>query len=220
MGMARDAPDHPYVAVLGGAKVSDKIEVIESLLPKVDALLVGGGMAYTFLRAEGLLTGKSLVEEDKVELARRLLEKAGPKLRLPMDHVVAAAFKEDAERHKYYVASGAPVTFRQKRDKVDEYVEGFAERAEFDDRNDVLKLFNRAKVKSNQNEITGDFISYDMKRELAEVSGAPPGTTPPADKRVKVIILPPKKAPGEGEKAGKAEKPAAPLTLKPDAGSQ
>jgi len=98
LGMARDAPDHPYVAVLGGAKVSDKIEVIESLLPKVDALLVGGGMAYTFLRAEGLVTGKSLVEEDKVELARRLLEKAGPKLRLPMDHVVAAAFKEDAER--------------------------------------------------------------------------------------------------------------------------
>ncbi|PYQ08063.1 MAG: phosphoglycerate kinase [Acidobacteria bacterium] len=98
LGMARDAPDHPYVAVLGGAKVSDKIEVIEHLLPKVDALLVGGGMAYTFLRAEGLVTGKSLVEEDKVELARRLLEKAGPKLRLPMDHVVAAAFKEDAER--------------------------------------------------------------------------------------------------------------------------
>ena len=98
LGMARDAPAHPYVAVLGGAKVSDKIAVIENLLPKVDSLLVGGGMAYTFLRAEGLVTGKSLVEEDKVELARRLLEKAGPKLRLPMDHVVASAFKEDAER--------------------------------------------------------------------------------------------------------------------------
>src|SRR2546426_7648795 len=98
LGMARDAPDHPYVAVLGGAKVSDKIEVIENLLPKVDSLLIGGGMAYTFLRAEGLVTGKSLVEEDKVELARRLLEKAGPKLRLPMDHVVASAVKEDAER--------------------------------------------------------------------------------------------------------------------------
>jgi phosphoglycerate kinase len=98
LGMARDAPDHPYVAVLGGAKVSDKIAVIENLLSKVDSLLVGGGMAYTFLRAEGLLTGKSLVEEDKVELARRLLEKAGPKLRLPMDHVVASALKEDAER--------------------------------------------------------------------------------------------------------------------------
>ena len=98
LGMARDAPDHPYVAVLGGAKVSDKIEVIQSLVPKVDALLVGGGMAYTFFRAEGLRTGKSLVEEDKVELARRLLERAGPKLRLPTDHVVASAFQEDAER--------------------------------------------------------------------------------------------------------------------------
>jgi phosphoglycerate kinase len=98
LGMARDATARPYVAVLGGAKVSDKIAVIESLLPKVDTLLIGGGMSYTFLRAEGLLTGKSLVEADKVELARRLLEKAGPKLRLPMDHVVASAFKEDAER--------------------------------------------------------------------------------------------------------------------------
>lgn len=118
--------------------------------------------------------------------------------------------KEDAERHKFYVASGSPVTFRQKRDKVDEWVEGMAERAEFDDRNDVLKLYNRARVKSNQNEITGDFISYDMKRELAEVSGAPPGKAAPADARVKVIILPPRKA-GEGDdKAG--------LELKPDAG--
>ena len=125
--------------------------------------------------------------------------------------------KEDAQRHKFYVAKGAPVTFRQKRDKVDEWIEGFAERAEFDDRNDVLKLFNHAKVKSNQNEITGDFISYDMNKELAEVSGAPPGTTPPANTgRVKVIILPPKKAP---EGAG-AEKPAPGVTLKPDTGTQ
>jgi lipopolysaccharide export system protein LptA len=119
--------------------------------------------------------------------------------------------KEDADRHKVYVANGAPVTFRQKRDKVDEWVEGFAERAEFDDRNDVLRLFNRARVKSNQNEITGDFISYDMKREVAEVSGAPPGQKAPKDARVKVIILPPKKAPD----AGKAE-PG--VTLKPDTG--
>lgn len=125
--------------------------------------------------------------------------------------------KEDAQRHKFYVANGAPVTFRQKRDKVDEWVEGSAERAEFDDRNDVLRLFNRAKVKSNQNEITGDFISYDMNKELAEVSGAPPGTTPPPNTgRVKVIILPPKKAP---EGAG-AEKPAPGVTLKPDTGLQ
>jgi len=126
--------------------------------------------------------------------------------------------KEDAQRHKVYVANGAPVTFRQKRDKVDEWVEGFAERAEFDDRNDVLRLFNRARVKSNQNEITGDFISYDMKREVAEVSGAPPGQQAPKDSRVKVIIMPPKKAPD----AGKAD-PG--MALKPDtatrpAGSQ
>jgi lipopolysaccharide export system protein LptA len=121
--------------------------------------------------------------------------------------------KEDAERHKFYVASGSQVTFRQKRDKVDEWVEGFADRAEFDDRNDILKLYKRAKVKSNQNEITGDFISYDMKREVAEVSGAPPGTAPPPDARVKVIILPPKKAPEGDEK-----KPAPGVTLKPDPG--
>jgi phosphoglycerate kinase len=99
LGMALEAPAHPFVAVLGGAKVSDKIEVIESLLPRVDALLVGGGMAYTFLRAKGLPTGKSLVEADKVELARTLLARGAAKIRLPVDHVVAAAFKEDAE-HK------------------------------------------------------------------------------------------------------------------------
>jgi phosphoglycerate kinase len=98
LGMALEAPERPFVAVLGGAKVSDKIEVIESLLPRVDALLVGGGMAYTFLRAKGLPTGKSLVEEDKVELARGLLARGADKLRLPKDHVAASAFKEDAER--------------------------------------------------------------------------------------------------------------------------
>ncbi|HET9314067.1 MAG TPA: phosphoglycerate kinase [Vicinamibacteria bacterium] len=97
LGMALEAPRRPFVTVLGGAKVSDKIEVIESLLPRVDALLVGGGMAYTFLRARGLATGKSLVEEDKLPLAKDLMQKAGGKLRLPVDHVAAAAFKEDAE---------------------------------------------------------------------------------------------------------------------------
>jgi len=123
--------------------------------------------------------------------------------------------KEDAQRHKFYVASGAPVTFRQKRDKVDEWVEGFAERAEFDDRNDVLKLYNNARVKSNQIELTGEFISYDMDRAVAEVSGAPPGKTAPANTgRVKVLILPPKKG-AEGEEK---KKPAAPLDLKADPG--
>jgi len=139
--------------------------------------------------------------------------------------------KEDAQRHKFYVASVSPVTFRQKRDKVDERVEGFATRAEFDDRDDVLKLYEKALVKSNQNELAGDFISYDMKREVAEVSGAAPGKTPPpnATGRVKVIILPPKKAEGEEKKraaAGDEKKapsvppapPAPPLELKTDPG--
>ena len=98
LGLALEAPEHPFVAVLGGAKVSDKIEVIENLLPRVDALLIGGGMAYTFLRAKGLPTGKSLVEEDKIELAKSLLARSADKIRLPQDHVVASAFKEDAER--------------------------------------------------------------------------------------------------------------------------
>jgi phosphoglycerate kinase len=104
LGMALEAPERPFVAVLGGAKVSDKIEVIESLLPRVDALLVGGGMAYTFFRAQGLDTAKSLVETDKIDLARGLLERAAGKLRLPVDHVVASAFKEDAERRTLPVA--------------------------------------------------------------------------------------------------------------------
>jgi phosphoglycerate kinase len=98
LGMALEAKERPFVAILGGAKVSDKIQVIESLLPRVDALLVGGGMAYTFLRAGGAPTGKSLVEEDKLDLARELMSTAAGKIRLPVDHVVASAFKEDAER--------------------------------------------------------------------------------------------------------------------------
>ncbi|HXF79019.1 MAG TPA: lipopolysaccharide transport periplasmic protein LptA [Usitatibacter sp.] len=127
--------------------------------------------------------------------------------------------QEDANRHKFYVAYGEPVTFRQKRDNVDEYVEGYALRAEFDDLNDVVKLFDKARVKSNQNELTGNYIQYDMRRELAEVQGAPPGTTPPPNSRVKVTIVPAKK---EGAAAKGAPAPAAPPVpppvLKPDAG--
>ncbi|HTP31176.1 MAG TPA: phosphoglycerate kinase [Candidatus Acidoferrales bacterium] len=88
LGMAISNPPRPCVAVLGGAKVSDKIEVIENLGKIVDKLLIGGAMAYTFLRAQGLPTGKSLVEEDKVDLARKLLANLGGKLMLPVDHVV------------------------------------------------------------------------------------------------------------------------------------
>jgi phosphoglycerate kinase len=89
-------PERPCIAILGGAKVSDKIEVIENLMKIVDKLLIGGAMAYTFFRAEGEPTGKSLVEEDKAELAKELLTRAGGKLLLPVDHVVAQEFKAGA----------------------------------------------------------------------------------------------------------------------------
>lgn len=119
---------------------------------------------------------------------------------------------EDPKHHKFYVAYGNPVTFRQKRDNVDEYVEGYAQRAEFDDLNDMLKLYDKARVKSAQNELTGNFISYDMAKELAQVTGAPPGQKAPEGSRVKVIIIPPKK----DAQAGVAPaKPAPGMQLKP-----
>ncbi len=99
LGQALAAPQHPFVAVLGGAKVTDKIPVIENLLGKVDILLIGGGMAYTFLKAQGYQVGNSLVEEDRLALAHELLDKAkaaGVQLILPEDHVIAAEFKADA----------------------------------------------------------------------------------------------------------------------------
>jgi len=102
LGQALAYPDHPFVAVIGGAKVSDKIAVIANLLEKVDTLIIGGGMAYTFLRAQGRPTGRSLVEEDRIELARELIQKATDKnvtLLLPQDHVVAPEFSANAE-HK------------------------------------------------------------------------------------------------------------------------
>ena len=90
-------PARPCIAILGGAKVSDKIEVIQNLMRIVDRLLIGGAMAYSFLRARGEGTGKSLVEEDKIDLARELMAGAGGKLLLPVDHVVAAELKPDIE---------------------------------------------------------------------------------------------------------------------------
>ena len=96
MSEALGSPARPFVAILGGAKVSDKIGVIENLLPKVDHLLVGGGMANTFFKAQGHEVGDSLLEEDKVDLARDLLERAGAKLSLPVDVVIADAFSADA----------------------------------------------------------------------------------------------------------------------------
>jgi phosphoglycerate kinase len=96
LGGALDRPERPFVAILGGAKISGKIDVIEALLPRVDRLLVGGAMANTFFRALGLQTGASLVEEERVELARATLEKAGDRLLLPVDCVVAADLAEGA----------------------------------------------------------------------------------------------------------------------------
>lgn len=100
LGEAVETPVRPFAAILGGAKVSDKIKVINNLLEKVDTLVIGGGMAYTFLKAQGFSIGTSLVEEDKVEYAKEMIEKAaskGVRLLLPVDNVTADKFAADAE---------------------------------------------------------------------------------------------------------------------------
>ena len=99
LGHAIESPDRPFVAILGGAKVSDKIEVIENMLSKVDALLIGGAMAYTFFKAQGLPVGKSLVEDERLDSARSILATAksrGVQLELPVDHVVAPKLEAGA----------------------------------------------------------------------------------------------------------------------------
>jgi phosphoglycerate kinase len=99
LGKALTQPARPFVAIIGGAKFSDKIEVVENLMKVADCMLIGGGMAYTFLKSQGLQIGKSLVEEDKLDLARKILGDAKArnfKLLLPVDHVVAPEFKADA----------------------------------------------------------------------------------------------------------------------------
>jgi len=99
LGKAVTNPARPFVAILGGAKVSEKIEVVENLMKIADAMLIGGGMAYTFLKAQGLPIGKSLVEDDKLDLAKKILAEArqkGFKFLLPTDHVIAPEFKADA----------------------------------------------------------------------------------------------------------------------------
>jgi phosphoglycerate kinase len=99
LGRVLQHPDHPFVAILGGAKVSDKLEVIENLVPRVDALLIGGAMAYTFFKSRGLPVGRSLVEDNLIDTARDLTARAaarGVKLELPVDHVVAAKIEAGA----------------------------------------------------------------------------------------------------------------------------
>ena len=96
LGDAVDNPQRPFVAILGGAKVSDKIGVIDNLLDKADKIIIGGGMAYTFYAAKGIKTGDSLVEKDKIDVAKKILDKAGDKIVLPIDNVVADKFDNDA----------------------------------------------------------------------------------------------------------------------------
>ncbi len=103
-----ESPKRPFIAILGGAKVSDKIEVIESLLGKVDHLLIGGGMANTFFKAQGRALGKSLVEADAVETASKLLEKSSGKLVLPVDAIIGDAFDNNANTKVISVADGVP----------------------------------------------------------------------------------------------------------------
>ncbi len=101
LGKTLSAPERPFVAVLGGAKVSDKIEVVENLMKIADAMLIGGGMAYTFFKARGIAVGKSIVEPDKIELASRVLSDARGgnfRLLLPVDHVVGAEFRADTQK--------------------------------------------------------------------------------------------------------------------------
>jgi phosphoglycerate kinase len=111
LGKALTNPTRPFVAILGGAKVSDKIEVVENLMNIADAMLIGGGMAYTFFKAQGLPIGKSLVEDDKLDLARKILADAKQKnfkLVLPVDHIIAPEFKADARPTTVDVAATPP----------------------------------------------------------------------------------------------------------------
>lgn len=110
LGRVLQFPEDPFVAVLGGAKVSDKIGVIQNLMNKVDSIIIGGAMAYTFLKAQGQKVGKSRVEEDKVELARSILAEARKhdvKILLPIDHIVAA--KMEATAHVRTIGEGQPI---------------------------------------------------------------------------------------------------------------
>jgi phosphoglycerate kinase len=109
LGKALTEPDKPFVAIIGGAKVSDKIQVIDNLLDKADAIIIGGGMAYTFLNAQGQSTGKSLVEADKIDVAKSALEKAkakGVRFLLPVDHILADKFAPNAKT-QLFSGSGA-----------------------------------------------------------------------------------------------------------------
>ena len=121
LGLATSNPPRPCVAILGGAKVSDKIEVIENLGKIVDKLVIGGAMAYTFLRAQGLATGKSLVEEDKIDLAKKLLGELGSKLLLPADHVVVSEIAAGAAHETVAAIPGDKIAVDIGPKTIEEY---------------------------------------------------------------------------------------------------
>ena len=112
LGQAVDSPKHPFVAILGGAKISDKIGVIENLLTKADRILIGGGMANTFLKAQGVAIGDSLVEDGSLDTARQLVAKAGDKLVLPVDVVLGDKFEAGAQSRTVAVSAGVPAGWR------------------------------------------------------------------------------------------------------------
>lgn len=115
LGKALESPEKPFVAIIGGSKISGKIDVIDNLLDKVDTLVIVGGMAYTFQRALGVATGKSLVEEDKIEMAKAALEKAkakGVKLLLPVDNILADSFSPDAKTQPWDTAKDFPADWQ------------------------------------------------------------------------------------------------------------
>jgi phosphoglycerate kinase len=115
LGKALEAPEKPFVAIIGGSKISGKIDVIDNLLDKVDTLVIVGGMAYTFQRALGVTTGKSLVEEDKIDMAKAALDKAkakGVNLLLPVDNVLADSFSPDAKTQPWDTSVNFPADWQ------------------------------------------------------------------------------------------------------------
>lgn len=115
LGKALEAPEKPFVAIIGGSKISGKIDVIQNLLDKVDSLIIVGGMAYTFYRSKGVATGKSLVEEDKIDLAKQTLEKAEDKrvnLLLPVDNILADSFSNDAKTQPWDTSKDFPADWQ------------------------------------------------------------------------------------------------------------
>jgi len=180
------------LALAGGAALAEKADRAKPMNVEADSL------KYDDLNQTSVFTGRVVVTKGSIVIR-------GAKVDV----------KQDPEGYQFGVVTAEPgkrAFFRQKRDNVDEYVEGYAQRAEFDDLNDMLKLYDKAKVKSAQNELTGNFISYDMTKELAQVTGAPPGQKAPEGSRVKVIIIPPKK---DAQAGAGAAKPAPGVQLKP-----